>query len=74
MGCRATHKLMQDSVKDACFLGFKIPFTNSLKDFKSQNTTNGVWIKSLIVDQLKSYNNHSNTNFNMNLNNNPYMI
>jgi hypothetical protein len=39
---------MQDSVKDAWYLGFKIPFTRSFKDFKSDG--NGVWVKNLIVD------------------------
>lgn len=54
IGYRATHKLIQDSVKDAWYLGFKIPLTQSLKDFKKMHS-NSIWIKEIIVDQLKFY-------------------
>lgn len=47
---------MHDSVKDAWYLGFKIPFSQSMKDFKSNNTGN-LWIKDIIVDELKSFSN-----------------
>ncbi len=47
---------MQDSVKDAWYLGFKIPFSQSMKDFKSNNNGN-LWIKDIIVDELKSFSN-----------------
>lgn len=51
---------MHDSVKDAWYLGFKIPFSQSMKDFKSNNTGN-LWFKDIIVDELKSFSNiHSN--------------
>lgn len=49
IGYRATHKLIQDSVKDAWYLGFKIPLTQSLKDFKKMHS-NSIWIKEIIVD------------------------
>jgi hypothetical protein len=49
LGYRATHKLMQDSVKDAWYLGFKIPFSQSMKDFKGNNGS-WMWVKHLIVD------------------------
>jgi len=54
VGHKATHKLMQDCFKDAWYLGFKIPFSQSLKDFKGNS--NHLWVKDLIVDELKSYN------------------
>ena len=47
---------MHDSVKDAWYLGFKIPFSQSMKDFKSNNNGN-LWIKDIIVDELKSFSN-----------------
>lgn len=59
IGYRATHQLMQDSVKDAWYLGFKIPFSQSLKDFKGTNHNN-LWVRDVIVDQLKSFGHHSN--------------
>jgi hypothetical protein len=31
LGCRATHKLLHDSARDAWYLGFKIPLSHSLK-------------------------------------------
>lgn len=49
IGYRATHQLMQDSVKDAWYLGFKIPFSQSLKDFKGTNHNN-LWVRDVIVD------------------------
>lgn len=49
IGYRATHRLMQDSVKDAWYLGFKIPFSQSLKDFKGTNHNN-LWVRDIIVD------------------------
>jgi hypothetical protein len=37
---------MQDSVKDAWYLGFKVPFSQSLKIIKNNN----LWVKDIIVD------------------------
>lgn len=59
LGCRATHRLLQDSAKDAWYLGVKIPFSQSLKDFRNNN--NNIWVKDVIVDQLKSFNNQQNS-------------
>lgn len=53
-GYRASHKLMQDCFKDAWYLGLKIPFSQSLKDFKG--SSNSLWVKDIIVDELKSFN------------------
>jgi hypothetical protein len=46
---------MQDSVKDAWYLGYKIPFSQSLKDFKESYSGRGVWVKELVVDELRSF-------------------
>lgn len=54
MGHRATNTLIQDSLRDAWFLGVKVPFSQSLKEFKSNS--NNIWVKELIVDELRGYN------------------
>lgn len=47
MGNQAVNKLVQDSFLDARYLGFNIPFSQSMKDIKK---TNNLWIKDIIVD------------------------
>ena len=46
MGNQAVNKLVKDSFLDAKYLGFNIPFSQSLKDIKP----NSLWIKEIVVD------------------------
>ena len=50
LGNRAAHKMIRDSFIDARYLGFKIPFSQSYREFKDSDS---IWMKELIVDELK---------------------
>ena len=52
MGNQAVNKLVKDSFLDAKYLGFNIPFSQSMKDIKNNNS---LWIKEIVVDQLRTY-------------------
>ena len=52
LGNRAAHKLMQDCFLDAKYLGYKVPFSQSYKEIKSNGD---IWIKEVVVDELKSF-------------------
>jgi hypothetical protein len=42
---------MQDSFKDAWYLGYKIPFSQSLKDIKDKyGGGHQIWVRELVVD------------------------
>ena len=52
LGNRAAHKLVQDSFLDARYLGFKVLFSQSYREFKGNGD---IWIKQIIVDELKQF-------------------
>lgn len=47
LGNQAVNKLVQDSFMDARYLGYKIPFSQSMKDIKRNSA---LWVKEVIVD------------------------
>jgi hypothetical protein len=50
VGYQATKQLIENIYKDAWYLGCRVPFSQSLKNFRNYFKARNIWSKELVVN------------------------